>query len=113
MFLRNPSKSNTGSNLCKKIIISSALTIGIVIPLNTIAKPLINSTFFEKSSYSNKSFITDAVELTGGSVVTIETQRYTKRRRFPKDSRILLDPYFDRFFGLQLPYENQPKIEQS
>ena len=74
-----------------------------------LTKPKIN----EVNINSNKSFITKAVERTGPSVVTIETQRYVQKRRFPKNSGIILDPYFERFFGLDLPNKNQPRIEQS
>jgi len=36
----------------------------------------------EINNYSSKSFITKAVERTGSSVVTIDTQRYVKKRKF-------------------------------
>ena len=113
MFLGNFKKTNSRGYIYKKIFISSALTLGIFGASNISSKPLLIANFFENSRYSNKSFITDAVEKTGASVVTIETQRYLKKRKFSKDSQILIDPYFDRFFGLRLPYENQPRIEQS
>ena len=113
MFLGNFKKTNSRGYIYKKIFFSSALTLGIFGASNISSKPLMIANFFENSRYSNKSFITDAVEKTGASVVTIETQRYLKKRKFSKDSQILIDPYFDRFFGLRLPYENQPRIEQS
>ena len=113
MFLGNFKKTNSRGYIYKKIFISSALALGIFGASNISSKPLLIANFFENSRYSNKSFITDAVEKTGASVVTIETQRYLKKRKFSKDSQILIDPYFDRFFGLRLPYENQPRIEQS
>ena len=113
MFLGNFKKTNSRGYIYKKIFFSSALTLGIFGASNISSKPLLIANFFENSRYSNKSFITDAVEKTGASVVTIETQRYLKKRKFSKDSQILIDPYFDRFFGLRLPYENQPRIEQS
>ena len=93
----------------KKILLSTAITIGIVYPANVISKPLINP----KLNETNKSFITKAVEKTGSSVVTIETQKYVKKRQFPSESKIFLDPYFERFFGLDLPRDNRPSIEQS
>ena len=99
MFLRNFKKPNYRDSLYKKIFISSALTLGILGASSISSKPLLKPNFFENSRYSNKSFITDAVEKTGGSVVTIETQRFTKQRRLSRDSRILIDPYFERFFG--------------
>ena len=93
----------------KKFLLSTAITIGIVYPANVISIPLINP----KLNEPNKSFITRAVEKTGSSVVTIETQKYVKKRRFPTASQIFLDPYFERFFGLDLPRDIQPRIEQS
>ncbi len=87
--------------------------MGIFWSSNVISQPLFDSKSSEIKRYSNTSFITKAVEKTGSSVVTIDTQRYVKKRRFPSNSRILLDPYFERFFGLELPYDNKPKVEQS
>jgi len=60
-----------------------------------------------------KSFITSAIEKAGPSVVTIENQRLVKRKVISKESTILLDPYFERFFGLRIPQETEPRIEQS
>ena len=97
----------------KILLLSSAISIGLFCPLNTISQPLITSKLNEINKYSNKSFITKAVEKTGSSVVTIDTQRYVKKRKFQSNSQLFLDPYFERFFGLDLPYNNQPRIEQS
>ena len=97
----------------KKLLISSVITMGILSPSNVISQPLINQKSNEINQNSNKSFITKAVEKTGSSVVTIETQRYVNKRKFPGNSQFFLDPYFERFFRLDLPYENQPSIEQS
>ena len=66
-----------------------------------LSKPKIN----EVNLYSNKSFITKAVERTGAAVVTIDTQRYVKKRKFSRNSQLFLDPYFERFFGLDSPYD--------
>ena len=87
--------------------------MGILFPSNLISQPLSNPKFPEINQYSEKSFITKAVEKTGSSVVTIDTQRYVKKRNFKQDSQLFLDPYFERFFGLNLPDENQPRIEQN
>ncbi|WP_288262134.1 trypsin-like peptidase domain-containing protein [uncultured Prochlorococcus sp.] len=97
----------------KKLLLSTAITMGIFTPSIAISQPFINPKFSEINKYSDKSFITKAVEKTGSSVVTIETQRYVKKRKFSRDSQLFLDPYFERFFGLNLPNENQPRIEQS
>ena len=93
----------------EQFLLTTAITIGILSPANVISQPLINP----KLNEINKSFITRAVEKTGSSVVTIETQRYVKKRQFPSNSQIFLDPYFERFFGLDLPRDKQPSIEQS
>ena len=95
----------------KRLLFSTAVTLGILCPANVISLPL--QKINEGNIYSNKSFITKAVERTGSSVVTIDTQRYVQKRQFPKNSQIFLDPYFERFFGLDLPNNNQPRIEQS
>jgi len=87
--------------------------MGIICPLNVISQPLTKPNFNVANLYSNKSFVTKAVEKTGSSVVTIDTQRYVKQRRIPRNSPLFIDPYFERFFGLDLPYNNEPRIEQS
>ena len=87
--------------------------MSILFPTDLICKPLINPKLNEINKYANKSFITKAVEKTGSSVVTIETQRYIKKRKLQPNSQIFLDPYFERFFGLDLPKDNKPRIEQS
>jgi len=97
----------------KKLFISSAIALGFLCPTNVISQSLINTKLNEVNNYSKKSFITKAVEKTGSSVVTIDTQRYVKKRKFQRNSQLFLDPYFERFFGLDLPNDNQPRIEQS
>ena len=87
--------------------------MGITYPAKVISQPLSKPKINEIYLYSNKSFITKAVERTGAAVVTIDTQRYVKKRKFPRNSQLFLDPYFERFFGLDLPKENQPRIEQN
>ena len=82
-------------------------------PSDATPQTLINGKFNELTNNRSKSFITEAVEKTGSSVVTIETQRYVKNKKFPRNSQLFLDPYFERFFGLDLPRDNQPRIEQS
>jgi len=109
MNLKNIKKSKLKSWNQKQFLLSTAITIGILSPANVISQSLINP----KLNGINKSFITKAVEKTGSSVVTIETQRYVKKRQFPSNSQIFLDPYFERFFGLDFPRDNQPSIEQS
>jgi S1-C subfamily serine protease len=113
MYSENISKSKLKFYNQKKFLLSSALTIGVFCSSSVISQPLINSRFNEINKFSKKSFITKAVEKTGASVVTIETQRYVKKRTFPRNSQPFLDPYFEKLFGLDLPESNQPRIEQS
>jgi len=87
--------------------------MGIICPSYLISEPLTQQRFNKVDTYSDRSFITKAVEKTGSSVVTIDTQRYVKKRNFPRNSQLFLDPYFERFFGLDLPNENLPRIEQN
>jgi len=87
--------------------------MSIKYPAKVISQPLSKPKINEVNLYSKNSFITKAVERTGAAVVTIDTQRYVKKRNFPRNSQIFLDPYFERFFGLDLPKDNQPEIQQS
>ena len=86
MFLRTINKSKSTNNRYKKLLLASALILGIISDSNVIPKPLFNENFHENSKYSNKSFITKAIEKTGASVVTIDSQRYVKQRRFSNNS---------------------------
>ena len=113
IYSKKIKKSKLKSFNLKKLLLSSTVTIGVFLPSNIVCKPLINPKFNEINQYSQKSFISKAVEKTGSSVVTIDTQRYVRKRQFPRNSQLFLDPYFERFFGLDLPKDNQPKIEQS
>jgi len=87
--------------------------VDITSSAKVISQPFSKPKISEVNLYSNKSFITKAVERTGAAVVTIDTQRYVKKRNFPRNSQLFLDPYFERFFGLDLPNENRPRIEQN
>jgi len=87
--------------------------MGLMSQSNLISQPLFNKQFDEININSNKSFITKAVEKTSSSVVTIETQKYIKKRKFTTNSQLFLDPYFERLFGLDLPYDNKRTLEQS
>jgi len=93
----------------KQLLFSSVIAMGIICPSNLISEPLSKTRFNEVNTYSNKSFINKAVETNGSSVVTIDTQRYIKTRNSP----LFIDPYFEKFFGLELPNNNEPRIEQN
>ena len=84
----------------KKFLLLSFLTIGIINKSTVISQTIENQNLNEKSKIANISFISEAVKKTGASVVTIETQRFVKNRQFSRDSRIFLDPYFERFLNL-------------
>ena len=113
MYPKNIKKSKFKNYSYKLVLFSSAITFGIINPSNIISQPLIKPKFNEVNLNSRKSFITKAVEKTGSSVVTIDTQRYVKKRKFSRDSQPFIDPYFERFFGLDLPNEKKPRIEQN
>jgi len=100
-------------NIKKLLLYPAIILMAIFSQTYLVSQPFFNSKRDEINKSSNESFITKAIEKTGSSVVTIETQRYVKKRKFPSNSRIFLDPYFERFFGLDLPNDNQPRIEQS
>ena len=112
MLLKLIKPSKQSKSLTRKLLLASTLTLSIFSKFNVIAQPIINQNL-TKDSQISKSFITEAIEKTGPSVVTIDTQRFIRKKQFSKDSGRLLDPYFERFFGLQLPYDNQPRLEQS
>ena len=113
MFLRTVKQNKTKKISFKKILFLSYLTLGLLNKPNVISQPNINQNFNKESKISTTSFITEAIDKSGASVVTIDTQKLVKKKQFSRDSRIFIDPYFERFFGLQLPYNNQPQIEQS
>jgi len=113
MYSKNIRKLKLKNYINKKLLLSSAISMGLLSPSKIVSQPLINPKFNETNKYSKKSFVTKAVEKTGPSVVTIETQRFVKKRKFPRDTQFFLDPYFERFFGLDLPNEKLPTIEQS
>ena len=46
-------------------------------------------------------------------ILDINKPWIVKKENLRLDSQLFLDPYFERFFGLDLPRENQPRIEQS
>ena len=85
--------------------------MGFLYPSKILSQPFVNPKLNEINKYSNTSFITKAIEKTGSSVVTIETQRYVKSRQFSQDSKLFFDQ-FERFFGLDLPNNSQRSIEE-
>ena len=61
---------------------------------------------------ANNSFITTAIEIAGPSVVTIDTVRYVDTNQSNENPSSLLDPYFEKLFGKEFPYEDEPRIEE-
>ena len=112
-FLKKVKKLKLKTCISNQLLISSLISMGIISPTKLISQPFIKPKIQEVNIYSKKSFITKAVERTGSSVVTIDTQRFVKKRIYPRNSQLFLDPYFERFFGLNLPNDNQPRIEQN
>ena len=113
MFLRDFVKIKLKKSSFKALLFFSFFTLILIDKSNVISQPITNQNLEKKSKITNTSFITKAVKKTGDSVVTIDTQKFVKNERFSRNSRIFLDPYFERFFGLEIPPENQPRIEQS
>ena len=72
--IKKESRQNTFYYL--KLLVASTLAISLTGNLNVTSKPLINSIPDKSSSFSSTSFITEAVEKTGASVVTIDTQKF-------------------------------------
>jgi len=68
----------------KLLLVALLITVGIKYPAKVISQQLSKPKINEVNLYSNKSFITKAVERTGAAVVTIDTQRYVKKRNFPE-----------------------------
>ncbi len=113
MFLKATTLKKTNNFSFKKLFLLSYITFGLLNKPSVISQQIGNQNFNEESKISTISFITKAIKKTGASVVTIDTQRFIKSKPFSRNSRIFIDPYFERFFGLQLPRENEPRLEQS
>ena len=94
MYSLNIRNSKLESYNYKIFLVFSAITLGIFFPADFIkAQPLINPKFNEINKYSNNSFITEAVERTGPSVVTIETKKYVKKRTLSRNSKLYFEAH--------------------
>ena len=96
----------------RKIIFISSILLGLSLNSNSFSSTLNKKTNKSLIAYESKSFITKAIEKTGPAVVTIDTQRLVTSSNISRNSKIILDPYFEKFFGLKIPYESQQRIEQ-
>ena len=92
MYSKSIKKSKLKNSNRKKLLLSSLIAVGILSPLDLISQPIIRPKINSINKYSTESFITKAVEMTGPSVVTIETERYVAKRQMPRGSQIFLDP---------------------
>ena len=94
------------------ILFISAILIGLSYIPDSFSSPKrkeINNSFIANESIS---FVTKAIEKSGPAVVTIDTQRLITSSATSRNSKILLDPYFEKFFGLRIPYEIKQRVEQ-
>jgi len=103
---------SSAKNFFKKsnLVFVSALIFGLSLNTKSFSssyKKRIDNLLIANES---NSFITKAIEKSGPAVVTIDTQRLIKSNKLSRNSKILIDPYFDRFFGL-IPFESQERIE--
>ncbi len=98
----------------------SYFSLGLLIGLIGFSQTAAGLTLFTKplkaepiQRFTKKSFVASAVSRSGPAVVTLETQR----RVFSKNSTelppgFLIDPYLQRFFGLQGFDSARPRIER-
>ena len=108
MFLGLKRKTKFKKSFLKKLLFITTVTGVINFNSNLVSQSISDSNFNKNTIiYSKKSFITKAIEKTGASVVTIDTQKLVKERNSSGGTRIFLDPYFEKFFGLNIPYENR------
>ena len=96
----------------RKVIFISSIILGLSLNPNSFSSTLNEKTNKSLIAYESKSFITKAIEKTGPAVVTIDTQRLVTSSNISRNSKIILDPYFEKFFGLKIPFESQQRIEQ-
>ncbi len=114
MNLANYFLSHKNIIFSKKLILPSLIALGTnFATFKALSNPLPQPNNYQNILGIRQSFITSAIEKAGPSVVTIENQRLVKRKVISNNSNILLDPYFERFFGLRLPEDTEPRIEQS
>ena len=115
MKLANCFSSNKNIFFTNNFFLAGLLAIGTHFStIEALSTPnILKNNNLENSLNKKKSFITLAIEKAGPSVVTIQNQRLVNGKTISKQSNILLDPYFEKFFGLRLPKEIEPRIEES
>jgi len=115
MKLANCFSSNKYIFFTNNFFLAGLLAIGTHFStIEALSTPnILKNNNLENSLNKKKSFITLAIEKAGPSVVTIQNQRLVNGKTISKQSNILLDPYFEKFFGLRLPKEIEPRIEES
>ncbi len=86
----------------------------VCFPLLSTSSPKPLSAQLFKGSLSRNSFVADAVARSGPAVVTLETQRTIRSSSSAGlPPGLVLDPYFRRFFGLQMMRVPRRRIERS
>ena len=104
--------------LKKPKVFSAKLFFALTILLNSsVNTSILPFSINERVNQTNRlivtnSFITTAIEIAGPSVVTIDTVRVLDRNESSEDPTSLLDPYFEKLFGKEFPYETEPRIEE-
>ncbi len=95
-----------------KLLCISAIFLGLSTNPNSFSSTYKKRNDNALIANESKSFITKAIEKSGPAVVTIDTQRLVKPNKISITPNILKDPYFEKFFGLTIPFESQERIEQ-
>ena len=91
-----------------KIFLPLLIATSSLYSVNIYHQTKANEKFESSQSLSPKTFIAEAITKSGPAVVTIETQRtvYSNRSSM-RPRRLLIDPYFERFFNFpehQIPH---------
>ena len=111
VFFKAPRFRKYGVNTLLKVLIG-LIMIGIPLRVEVLGESL--ETNKTKKPILQQSFIGKAVTRAGAAVVTIETQRKVIDRGIRTlTPGLLIDPYFERFFGLRDMQEPRLRIEKN
>ena len=94
MNSKNREKSMLKKYIHNQLLLFLAIAISLLSPSSIISQPLNKQKFSEANIYSKKSFVTEAVERTGASVVTIDTQKFVKKKEIFKEFSTISRPIF-------------------
>ena len=81
MFLKSVIKLQSKKFYFKKLVFLSFLTISLINKPEVISRQIVNKNLENEFKISNISFITKAINKTGASVVTIDSQRFVKKKQ--------------------------------